>query len=621
MQISARYLSITCEPVPGAGVDQALRLLARWARQALNTEARCARHPDMAGLELCIGRRICMDLLGESAAVQVGLDSSLGPEGFVCVSQPAAGGGRVLVAGWTEQGTRQGVLHILRSLRPAPGGVVIDLPEQLRSIPAISWRGMYAHQHWSYHYPLALRTWSTEEWCRYVDLLGLMGFNLLQIWSMAETCPVPFSPADAAFLERYPPVIDHARQAHAMQVWIGACANNLARRDDRLPADRPYFDVETLLNPADPVDLERLRDHREQFYRLCHNADGYWVIDSDPGGWPGSPAEDFVEILQQDRRLIDTCTRAGVSAKLVFWMWFGWGKGTPAENHQRCVQLLTESMGDNLWLTHAGPEHFATTAGTALRDRALFFPYGVVEPEPSQPFTTIFPPLLCQAIETFRTAGPFAGMMGNAQSPLAQLPNIWYLARCMWDPAYAQRAPEETLDDLAALIFPQSAQALAQGWLALNSDDPAQIHQLQLRLDALLTTRRLGCPGVLGMLLFPTAERVVEDLLYLLRIHHSARVFVQTCSEQVATDTALACLLEYVGCSMDWRHRTGFGMFGYYGHDFEPVWRAAHARWGDRLPTEVVEALTNFVNSRSAPETGDLQLYVQPLCDDRKGSV
>ena len=58
---------------------------------------------------------------------------------------------------------------------------------------------------------------------------------------------------------------------------------------------------------------------------ILNNADAYVTIDSDPGGYPGAKAEDFVKVFQNDRRTID---RVGVRPKLqkvMPWVWGGWG--------------------------------------------------------------------------------------------------------------------------------------------------------------------------------------------------------------------------------------------------------------------------------------------------------
>lgn len=146
--------------------------------------------------------------------------------------------------------------------------------------PSFPLRGMYAHQHWDYAHPYALRTWTIDEWKSYVDILALMRVNLFQIWSMAAILPTPFSPEDEAFLRRYPPVIDHAKANHGMEVWIGECANNVCESPDLPPpARRDYFKAETLKDPGDPEQMAQLEAARAEFYRVCNNADEKQLLD------------------------------------------------------------------------------------------------------------------------------------------------------------------------------------------------------------------------------------------------------------------------------------------------------------------------------------------------------
>ena len=49
------------------------------------------------------------------------------------------------------------------------------------------------------------------------------------------------------------------------------------------------------------------------------------TIDSDPGGYVGAKAEDFVKVFERDRQIID---RVGVYPKkqsVMPWVWMGWG--------------------------------------------------------------------------------------------------------------------------------------------------------------------------------------------------------------------------------------------------------------------------------------------------------
>ena len=86
--------------------------------------------------------------------------------------------------------------------------------------------GMYIHTHWSYKYPYAARNWRLSDWSAYLKGLKKMGFNLLQIWPMIDTMPLPLTKSDEAHLKKIQQVIELAH-AERMLVFVGACANTI----------------------------------------------------------------------------------------------------------------------------------------------------------------------------------------------------------------------------------------------------------------------------------------------------------------------------------------------------------------------------------------------------------
>src|SRR5205823_6419175 len=95
---------------------------------------------------------------------------------------------------------------------------------------------------------------------------------------------------------------------------------------------------------------------RDHLYRLVPNADGYWIIDSDPGQWPGSPADDFVEVFVRNQRLMQAHNTTG--ARMVYWMHVGWGTGSYEENFGAILRGLRGRLGEP-WSILAGalPQH------------------------------------------------------------------------------------------------------------------------------------------------------------------------------------------------------------------------------------------------------------------------
>src|SRR5439155_1860969 len=181
---------------------------------------------------------------------------NLGVEGFVLRVLRASPSNKTLIiaAGQDPHGTNYAVLELARQVSVSPvDGSIPDRVNELE-IPDFGLRGMYAHQHWQYNYPYALRSWSLDDWKRYVDLLAYLRINLFQLWTMDGILPDPLSPNDKKYLAKYNEVIRYARDERGMkQVWPGECANNIATSDHGTPIERrEYFVVEEDRKPGDP---------------------------------------------------------------------------------------------------------------------------------------------------------------------------------------------------------------------------------------------------------------------------------------------------------------------------------------------------------------------------------
>ena len=67
---------------------------------------------------------------------------------------------------------------------------------------------------------------------------------------------------------------------------------------------------------------------REAMYRILDNVDGVCNIDSDPGYLPRQPARAITSRSSQGcREMLDRHNIHGKQAKLINWMWSGWGRG------------------------------------------------------------------------------------------------------------------------------------------------------------------------------------------------------------------------------------------------------------------------------------------------------
>ena len=505
-------------------------------------------------------------LVGQTVGTEVAAGSE--PQGYVLQIKPGKPT-RILAAGNDPQGTKFALVDLLSAIRRE--GTLIGLPADLnvRAKPCFALRGMYAHLHWQYDNPYALRSWSLEDWKRYIDLLTYMKVNLFQIWTMAAICPNPLSAGDEAYLRKYHEVVKYAREMRGMEVWPGECANNIAKSDFGAPIERrEYFQVESLQNPADPQQFQAIMDSRANLYRLINNGDGYWIIDSDPGGWEGSPAGELADIFAGNRALIDRHAALGRKAKLVYWMWSGWGKGTEEENWRGTIAGIRDKVPEPWWLTPCNESHLQTVAAMGYLGKSVFFPYNAIESEPSNPFTKIrFTPLSERFALALKYPG-LHGIMGNAQTPLAQLPNIFYLAEARWDPANTRRTDEEVLRRLARFLFPEIEEELADAWLSLSVPDAGRAFASSRTLEQLVSQGKTGRPGPGGRFVFPEPTLVVKDLVLMLKIHGAAEQIVAAVQAGAGADAIQDTVFGYLSRVLEWQARTGFHGCRVEGVDF-----------------------------------------------------
>ena len=210
-------------------------------------------------------------------------------------------------------------------------------PVPVSGQPSFAVRGMHLNG-WAFGYPYTFRCWKEADWKRYADILAAQKVNLFFLWPFMEIIPVPLSAADRAYLEEVRRVVDYAQRRHGMEVWIFQSPNRVALNDGgvRDPRRRPYWVLRAQgeypgasqvdLDPADPKEFARIMEVRETLYRVVDNADGYCTIDSDPGGWHGSPLADFMKIFKASRALLDRICVHGEATKQIHWLWSGWGQ-------------------------------------------------------------------------------------------------------------------------------------------------------------------------------------------------------------------------------------------------------------------------------------------------------
>ncbi len=385
--------------------------------------------------------------------------------------------------------------------------------------------GMYVHMHWSYKHPYAARTWTPDDWRSYLQGLRSLGYDFLMIWPMLDSMPPDPNASDLAFLEKIGGVIRMAQNDMGMKVGIVSCPNTIGNEKSSAYAfeDRPYFACERKLDPADRASVELLVAGRRRQFRPISRADALVVIDSDPGGWIGSTSDEFVALM---------AAQAGAfrglnpRAEIVYWMLFGWecynrfwaeaDRWKPGDPPPR-VQMNTETFSTTLaqmrkhiaepWRVFASwNHHLEATEALGLVSKRWYFPYGLIEGEPTFPLTNCDPGLIAERMKPYTPAAFPCGFMANAQSHALQLPHTYLVSH------YALKGPS-VAPDLAAFaeqLMPRCGAKIAEAWAAIAAADPQR--QRVCARDIRAEVGRPHAAGPASGLLFGSPDRFLTDL-------------------------------------------------------------------------------------------------------------
>jgi len=412
--------------------------------------------------------------------------------------------------------------------------------------------GMYIHQHWPYHYPYAARTWKVKDYRGYCGGLKALGYNTVMIWPVLETMPVPPTRSDRASLKQIAEVIDMLHHELGMRVYIALCPNVGVKVEEakKMPFEkRHFFYCDTRVNPADPKALSDLIQQRKEQFRSLSKADGVVIIDSDPGGYPGSTNAEFVNLLMAYRKLFDSL-RPGI--ELVYWVHVGWpaygrwykdGKfnyGTEAEFVE--VLTLLKQKDPQPWGIANGLK-YAEKVGVA--DKVIAFNYGRIEGEPSLPMTRFD---VAGACEAGTNKGP-RGVMGNAQTHCVQLPNTFAFVRG----ATGKTIAREDFVQFAEELIPGQGELIVQAWESFPSGYTAAMRVAADRLEQVPGGQLKA--GPLKGLLFGDPKRFVQDLVYMLRLKAAFLDFVETTQSGTGVKMALEGFTDALD---EWYKRTGY---------------------------------------------------------------
>jgi hypothetical protein len=385
--------------------------------------------------------------------------------------------------------------------------------------------GMYVHEGWPYKHPYAARTWTVADWRGYADGLKKIGYNTIVIWPMIETMPDPLTPSDRAAIEKTAQVIDVLHREFGMRVILTLCPNTVVNQPVAARYDfeqRYLYASSSYLDPADTLALGKMIKWREELLRPLARTDGIAVIDSDPGGYPGSTNDQFVNLLMEHRKMFNRL-RPGI--ELCYWMHVGWqaycryyatGKfawGTPAEAEDVLVKLKKADPSPWRITIHTmdlppNGTDLQLAQKMGLAAKSLAFNYGAIEGEPSFPMTNF------GGQGAFKAGGARApgGVVGNAQTHCVQLPNTFAFARG----AKGQPVSEADYVQFADELLAGQGQLVVRAWQALVSKDPKSMLGMEEKLGALRNQDLV--PGRLKGLLFGSPQRFISDLRHELRM-------------------------------------------------------------------------------------------------------
>ncbi len=454
--------------------------------------------------------------------------------------------------------------------------------------------GIYVHTHWAYNRPYAARTWSLADWEGFLAGLAFLGYDQVLLWPLLDAMPARPTPSDIEYLQTVHQVIDRAHDRFGMQVAVVVCANTMGNQQaaDYAYHARPYFRCERKINPRDSEEVQQFLAAREQVFRPIANADTLAIIDSDPGGYVGSSNAEFVELAQKQ---VDLFRRFNKHASFAYWMLYGWETYNkfwariaackdeesvldhPSPASELDVEVFVETLTllrDRIaepWGVYVGfDEHFEVTERLGMTDKRAYFPYGLIESEPSFPLIEYSPAAIAAGVNRLPASARPGGLLGNAQTHCLQLPHHYLFAH------YARGGTENkvAIGEFGDNLLPGHGALLARAWQAVAGNDPQAQRSLAARVRGRMGgSHRLGpCSG----LLFGDADRFLRDLADNLSVRAALGELGSVLAHGQESRPALQ---QFRACFADYQRRTGF--VDAYGGTLHRLLNEPLARLGD----------------------------------------
>jgi hypothetical protein len=439
--------------------------------------------------------------------------------------------------------------------------------------PSEQRRGFYLHACWTYNYPFAVRTWQREDYDNMFQLLKRLGYNTVMLWPCAEAAPAPLSEADRKDLTKFRAIIGDGRK-YGLETWLVLCAvtskPEIAAKPWMQRSLWPYMETARL---DDPQKAETFLKHRAALIGILNNADGYVLIDGDPGSYPGAKPEDYVKIMLHDRETINRVGTHPKTQKVVPWIWAGWGIENPwtdAKTREPFVMASLEAIKKQqeklspwelLPGRHAGEGYgagrtnFEFVKKAGLLDRSTLFCYDAIEFEPSPPGSWLRLGDIRAILKQETALSPGGrGWFGNSQTPILVIPNLYLFARGTADPKYLDLPDEKVLTDLAEFLG-GPPELLIPAWSCLQRG----LEQLPADLPAKLRAARLT--GAAASFLPGGPARYLE----ILAAQADSRIrLLRACAKPAATPAeAAAAVADGTAALVAWWNLTHYCGLGY----------------------------------------------------------
>lgn len=523
--------------------------------------------------------------IGEKMALAMGADlnssGELGDEGSLIRSFDRAGTRIVIVAGTNPHGTNLGVSTLLQMVRLQGNSAYLEGPLNLHNRPSIRVRGFHMNGGWQLNHPYGFRTWTEDDWKRFVDIVWAERGNLIFIWPYVETMTVPLSTADKAYLEEFRRITEYAQQQRGMEVWIMQSANRVAVTDCDVadPMLRPHWinGCQKDMDPADPQQFAKIEKSFEALYQVVNNADAFCLIDSDPGGWPQSPISDQLKIFLAARKLLDRYNLHTEHTKLVDWMWVGWGRhkfftatdrlvtgfdlaDNLKENDAAFMRRTIHNFKDNLpepWELVAGMSpYLESSKQESTLEKTVYLPYGTIEMEPAFPSTNMGFESVRKVLDQAEAYPELRGWMGNNELMLLQFPRSFYYMNSLWDAQFRKRSEREAVQEISRQLYPDEQEIIADSFLALQEKDPETIGAALARLGKLPPSQIRA--GAIGRFLFPDRLIVARDLRMQLEIRESRQRLIKGLQGRPDVDESAKLVEDYFDKLLAWNTETGW---------------------------------------------------------------